>query len=62
MNTDTEKANDIDITSQGPLTITSHSLSHPEAIVAFIRVISLSLSVFICVHLRFHSIYPTDAS
>jgi hypothetical protein len=62
MNTDKEKRKEIETTLQGLSTIAAHRLSRSGTIIAFFRVISLSLSVFICVHLWFHRIYPTDAS
>jgi hypothetical protein len=62
MNTDKEKPKDIEITPQGLSTIVAHSLSRSRTIVAVFRIISHSLSVFICGHPWFQRIYPTDAS
>jgi hypothetical protein len=62
MNTDKEKAKEIEITAQAISTIELDSLGRSGAIVFSFSVISLSLSVFICVHPWFQSIYPTDAS
>jgi hypothetical protein len=56
MNTDKEEAKEIEIALQGLSTIASHSLSRSGTIRAFFSVISLSLSVFICVHLWFQRI------
>jgi hypothetical protein len=62
MNTDKEKAKEIEITSQVPSTIEPHGLSRPRSIVAVLRMISVCLSVFIRVNPWFQRIYPTDAS
>jgi hypothetical protein len=62
MNTDEEKAKQFEIPWQRPSTISFHIPNCSQAIVIFINRFSLSLSVFIRVHLWIQRIYPTNAS